>query len=208
MAEFFIPGPAGHIQAMLDDAHTPGENISNTKAQHICAILCHPHPQYGGSMLDGVLQTAVDVLLQHGIDTLRFNFRGVGQSAGMFDQGRGETEDLLAVHDYVQKERAPHATWWFGYSFGAAMIWQALQHSAPQRALLIAPPVGMMAFNPVAKDVPPVAAVAGDADSYVNIEALQALANTDVHIIPGADHFFSGCHDKLTQTIEQLFLNR
>ena len=154
-------------------------------------------------MLDAVLQTAGDVLMQNGIETVRFNFRGVGRSEGAFDEGRGETEDLLAVHAYVQTQYTPDEIWWVGYSFGAAMVWQALQHTAPQQVLLIAPPVGMMAFSALEHLVPPIAAIAGDADSFVKLEALHELRGIDVHVLPGADHFFSGCHDALASVVEQ-----
>ena len=186
-----IPGPAGPLQAQHDSASNPAG---------ITAVLCHPHPQYGGSMYDGVLQTAAEVLLANGVDCLRFNFRGVGGSAGHYDNGEGEAADLLAVADWVRANYPDHLQWWLGYSFGAAMVWRALQTQQPVRAVLIAPPVGMLDFSGTEVDVP-IDAIAGDRDDFVDTSKLNTLPGVTAHIIPGADHFFAGQHAQLAATL-------
>ena len=192
-----IQGPAGILEAQFDTA---------ADAQGTVAVLCHPHPQYGGSMYDGVLQTAAEVLLESGVDCLRFNFRGVGGSAGSFDNGVGEAEDLLAVADWVSDAYEGCPQWWLGYSFGAAMVWRALQSAPsiqPGRAILIAPPVGMLDFSGAPPNLS-IDAVAGDRDDFVDSAKLQALDGVAANIIPGADHFFSGYHAQLAQALRTI----
>ncbi len=186
-----IPGPAGPLQAQHDSAPT---------SRNATAVLCHPHPQYGGSMYDGVLDTAAQVLLAHGVDCVRFNFRGVGGSAGSYDNGNGEAEDVLAVADWVSQEYPQHQQWWLGYSFGAAMVWRALQSKQPARAILIAPPVGMLDFSGTPGDLQ-INAIAGDQDDFVDTAKLAALTGVNSHVLPGADHFFAGQHTQLAGAI-------
>jgi len=84
-----IAGPAGPIEALLEDPQAP--------ANAGFAVVCHPHPLYGGTMTNKVVHTVARSLQEQGMPTVRFNFRGVGRSAGQFDEGRGETADALAV---------------------------------------------------------------------------------------------------------------
>ena len=189
-----IRGPAGQLEAALDIA--PHEKT-------ITAILCHPHPQYGGSMNDAVIATTAGVLLNHGINCLRFNFRGVGSSSGAFDQGQGEQADLAAVFEWVEQEYPRDKIWLAGYSFGASIVWQSLATLAPARALLIAPPVGAMTFAPTAFEGD-VQAIAGDEDNFVDTNAFMTLFGDNGHILDGADHFFSGQHEALAKAIDAL----
>jgi len=188
-----IPGPAGVLQAQFDEA---------AEAAGPVALLCHPHPQYGGSMHDAVLQTCADVLLSQGVHCLRFNFRGVGGSSGRYDNGAGEAEDVLAAAAWLRNHHAEHPQWWLGYSFGAAMVWRALglEQQTPARAVLIAPPVGMLDFSGAHSGLS-IDAIAGDRDDFVDTGRLQQLSGVTAHIIGGADHFFAGSHDQLAQTL-------
>lgn len=199
-----IDSPCGTLESLYDRA---------TDTKPITAVLGHPHPQYGGSMHDAVLQTAADVLLAHGANVLRFNFRGVGSSSGSFDNGIGETEDLLAASTWVKQETPENVLWWLGYSFGAAVVWRALQIKDlpvhhPQRTILIAPPIGVMDFAPAATDAIDPAdirdAIAGDQDDFVDLALLQSWPTVTAHVIPGADHFFANRHDLLADAIGQL----
>lgn len=200
-----IAGPAGALEACLTAPTSPaGAGI---------AVLCHPHPQFGGSMHDAVLQTLETVLLDAGRTCLRFNFRGVGASQGQFDQGVGEQEDvravLAAVHagselaPLLSAEQLENPPLLCGYSFGAAMAWQA-QLSDPRalRALwLVAPPLTAMNL-PKGDPSSMLHLFTGTQDSYCQpidagkwAEALPASAQ--LHVIDGADHFFSGQHKAL-----------
>lgn len=205
----FIDGPQGQLETRLDQAEVAQ---SATRTSSTTAILCHPHPLYGGSMHDQVLDTLAQILLARSINCIRFNFRGVGASAGSHEGGAGEVNDLLAVVDWVQAEFPNDQLWLAGYSFGAHVVWQTLAKSSVandvgrdtakdvSRALLIAPPNAAMAFTPQSTDAQ-VHAFAGDRDDYVQIDQLHALRGVQAHIIAGADHFFTGCHGQLSDCI-------
>lgn len=188
-----IDGPRGPLEARYDPpAGTPAAQ----------AVLCHPHPQYGGSMHDAVLATLADVLIEAGVGVLRFNFRGVGGSAGRYDGGAGEVEDLLAAADWLMAAHPGARLWAGGYSFGAWVTWQALDRGlAPQRAILIAPPVGAMPFPSRPGEVP-TDVVIGSRDDFADPGALDAWSGVNLHRIDGADHFFGGHHEDLARTLK------
>ena len=190
-----VQGPAGALELKLDDPPSPDGRI---------AVLCHPHPQYGGNMDDGVLQCLVDALVGVGIGCLRFNFRGVGRSAGSTGDGAGELDDLCAVIDWLNSTRPARSVWLGGYSFGANIAWRGLARGIDaERLLLLAPPIGTMDFAEL--DSCKVDVFAGDADQYIDHKLLDAfVASTQItlHVLAGADHFFSGQWDVLTTTIE------
>ena len=154
----FVPGPAGRIEAHLAEGDAARASI----------VLCHPHPQYGGSMHDGVLATIAQIAEQRSIVPLRFNFRGVGDSAGSYDRGVGEVDDLLAVLDWLHREHHPGKLLLGGYSFGSHVVWQALDRAgALEHVLLVAPPVGAMNY-PIRDGLEmPVDVIYGDADAFV-----------------------------------------
>jgi alpha/beta superfamily hydrolase len=184
-----IPGPTGALQAEL----------TNSESRHF-AVLCHPHPQYGGNMHDRVLDCLAGALLETGISVLRFNFRGVGTSEGVSSGGAAEANDLLAVAAWLKAEHDPESLWLGGYSFGANMVWRTLSVIEPARVLLIAPPVGLMDFaeQPITMAVD---IFTGDHDDYVDVDKLSSLSGARVHTIVGADHFYLGYHDQLQQRI-------
>ncbi len=188
-------GPAGPLEATLDQA---------VNEKTITAILCHPHPAYGGSMHDAVVNTATQVFLRHGVNCIRFNFRGVGASAGTYGDGVGETEDLLAVVNWQQQEYPRDKLWLCGYSFGANVVWRSLATAAPARAFLIAPPISMMEFAEQDGTDTVINAIAGDRDDFVDQDRIGQWPGVTHHNIPGADHFFSGAHDALGETLEAL----
>src|SRR5438552_13678872 len=107
----FIPGPAGALEAKTT---RPAGEAKGT------AVVCHPHPLYGGTMENKVVHTLARSFDDLALQTVRFNFRGVGASAGVFAQGIGETGDVLAVLNWV-RARVPGNLWLAGFSFGAYM---------------------------------------------------------------------------------------
>ena len=191
-----IPGPAGALEASVEAGG--GERW---------AILCHPHPLYGGSMQDAVLDTAAAVLAEQDIGTVRFNFRGVGGSDGRYDEGLGETDDLVAVSDWLDLEHAPGELWLGGYSFGSSVVWRARGRIAEvRRVLLIAPPVGVMDFGPADDtDAAAVTIVAGTQDSFVDLDTLERWSGGrfDVRTVDGADHFFGGQLHALAEVLRE-----
>ena len=188
-----IDGPRGPLEARYDPpAGTPAAQ----------AVLCHPHPQYGGSMHDAVLATLAEVLIEAGVGVLRFNFRGVGGSAGRYDGGAGEVADLLAAADWLVAAHPGARLWAGGYSFGAWVTWQALDRGlAPHRVLLVAPPVGAMPF-PSRPEQVPTDVVIGSLDDFADPGALDAWSGVTLHRIDGADHFFGGHHHDLARTLK------
>jgi len=188
-----IPSPTGSLEAWLERPAEPNG---------VAAVLCHPHPLYGGSMHDGVLDCLARVLLADGVTCLRFNFRGVGASTGTHDGGRGEVDDLLAAIDWIRTCEHPEQLWLGGYSFGAFVAWESLAHGArPDRVLLVAPPVGRMPFTHRLPGCQ-VDVFAGDRDDFVDQAVLAGWEGVNVHLLAGADHFFMGAWDDLARRIE------
>ena len=194
-----IPGAAGELEAMFTE---PSESTS------LSTVLCHPHPQYGGSMHDAVLASCEAALLAHGSACLRFNFRGVGASAGRYDNGEGELEDVQSAVAWLRTTHPDHTLWVLGYSFGASMVYNSLVNDllfpTPQRAILIAPPVGMMSFDGNLPDGCQLSVVAGTADEFIDQQKLTAWPAADVHLLDGVDHFFGGAHQALTETVRKI----
>jgi len=190
--QFHIPGPAGNLEAVLTEAANPDDG-------HY-AVLCHPHPRFGGSMFDAVLDVAQRALIKNGVSCVRFNFRGVGASDGVHD-GEAEADDVAAVVSWVRAAKSPTSVVLAGYSFGAVMAWTALDRiDTPDRVLLIAPPVGYMDL-PSRSPGCPVDAVAGDADEFVDINALTAWEGVQAHLLSGCSHFFTGQYQELEQRL-------
>ena len=133
---FLIQGPTGVLEALLvqPDSYVAGNPVS---------VVCHPHPLHGGTMANKVVHIIADAFNKLGITTLRFNFRGVGHSAGRYDNGEGEVDDLVAVTDWL-KERYPEAPIWLaGFSFGSYVAALAHEKVSPTKLLLVAPAVNM-----------------------------------------------------------------
>jgi len=167
------------------------------------AVVCHPHPQYGGTMDNTVVLTLCRALTERGLAALRFNFRGVGRSSGGFDNGGGEARDAaaalayLAGIDSVDSERVGLA----GYSFGAVAALAAtaqVRPTTPPKALaLVSPPLQALNRESLAGVDGALLLVAGDADHICPAEGLRALVATltrpvEAEVVPGADHFWIG----------------
>lgn len=207
-----IPGPVGKLEAELSgpgSAIPSGAEPAQLAFQQL-ALLCHPHPRFGGSMHDMVLDVLVRVLAEHGIASLRFNFRGVGASDGVHSNGGGELDDLLAVMDWVASTWPQVTLLLGGYSFGAAIACRAQpalasaagSDQAVRRLLLIAPPAGNFGGpapdGSIATDV-----FVGDNDQFADLGELTAWPGARVHVLEDSDHFFSGGLEELALTIRQ-----
>ena len=195
-----IPSAEGSLEGRLD---------IGARSDGCALLLCHPHPQYGGNMDDGVLETVADALASRAAATLRFNFRGVGASTGRYDGGRGEVDDVETAARYLIELDAARPLWLAGYSFGSAMAWAALRSLAPARVILIAPPIGAMGYPARPTLAARVDVIAGDADDFVDRDALRtwvddAAPQIVLHEVAGADHFFSGRHAELARAAASL----
>ncbi len=189
-----IPGPAGALEARVEAGGSDR-----------WAILCHPHPLYGGSMHDAVLDTVATVLAEQDVGRVRFNFRGVGASGGRYDEGRGEADDLVAVRDWLAAEHPPEELWLGGYSFGSNVVWRARARiPEARRIVLIAPPVGAMDFAaPDDALAAQVTIVAGTEDAFVDLAVLRrwSAGRCEIRTVDGADHFFAGRWDALAEVL-------
>jgi len=170
-------------------------------------VICHPHPEYGGTMDDTIVTTVAATLRAAGIATLRFNFRGVGHSEGRHGGGVAEVDDVRAALDWLA-EHAPGARLALaGYSFGAAMALRAAAvDPRPKRLVAIALPAAMLDVAFLADCRTPTLFVHGDRDQFsppAQFEALLARcpAETQVVRIPGADHFLYAYADRVGESV-------
>lgn len=173
------------------------------------AVVCHPHPMYGGSMYNNVVEALLAAMWQLGYATLRFNFRGVGESEGEHDGGIGEVDDARAALKFLTSQTGVGASdaVMAGYSFGASVAMRAgIDDAAASRIVAVALPIAMIPMASVVTSKPLLLA-SGDRDSYSPIPKLKELAtrlgaNARLEVIAGADHFFGGYENRLTQAIE------
>ena len=182
-----LAGPAGIIELA---AHRP-------EHAEALAIVAHPHPLFGGSMDNKVVTTLARAAYDAGAAAYRFNFRGVGGSAGSHDEGRGETQDLVSLANALTARHAGLPLWLCGFSFGGAVSLAATASLTASAMVLVAPGFARMAYWPeIAADIPPPTQcllIHGSADDVVPLAgSLEwARANeTPVAVIPEADHFF------------------
>ncbi len=177
----FVAGEAGRIETVID---VPGA------APRGVALVAHPHPLYGGSLDNKVAQTLARTFVDLGYVALRPNFRGVGQSEGTHDEGRGETADLLRVAAHAKQAFGELPLVLAGFSFGAAVQTQVARQLPPQRMVLVGVAVGRFADETVPGDT---IVVHGELDETVPLARVLAWAQPQelpVVVIPGADHFF------------------
>lgn len=173
------------------------------------AVVCHPHPLYGGSMFNNVVEAILDAMWQIGCATLRFNFRGVGASEGEFEGGQGEMLDAAAAVKYlvgragVRSDDAILA----GYSFGAvAAIRAGVQLQEVSTIVAVAPPVGVADLSSLAGVGKRIVLIAGDTDAYCPAGMLRKFHSelgtaAMLKFITGTDHFFTGCERDLTSAL-------
>lgn len=171
-------------------------------------MCCHPHPLFGGSLTNKVVHTLARRCSAAGAVAVRFNFRGVGASTGVHDEGRGELEDLRSVVQWAQRQWPELPLWLGGFSFGAWMALQAQADLAPDLLITIAPPVGRWDFSAVRAPQGPWLCVQGDRDELVDAVAVAAWTvaldpNVKLVRLPEAEHFFHGRLHELADAIAQ-----
>ena len=186
----FIDGPAGRLEALLE---TPADMQEPTAI----AVVCHPHPQHQGTMLNKVAHTLARSFVQLGAPALRFNFRGVGRSDGEFANAVGEVEDALAAIDYMQSRWPKAHTWLGGFSFGAQVSLSAVHERDVQWLVSVAPPVERMQLEGFRRPECSWLLVQGGADEVVDPRGVKQWAESlepmpDFEWLPGVGHFFHG----------------
>ena len=193
-----LAGPVGGLEAIVEDpaqAQPPA-----------CAVVCHPHPVGGGTMNNKVVHTLARSFQQLSVPTLRFNFRGVGASAGNFDDGRGETLDALVAIAWARRRWSGLPLWLAGFSFGSLVALQAAAQAEPAALITVAPPVGRWDFSAVVAPDCPWLIVQGTSDELVDAGAVERWARSlspapQLVLLDGVGHFFHGRLHDLKDTV-------
>ena len=196
---FMLSGPAGDIEARV----TPPVAGS---PHHAVAVICHPHPLHDGSLNNKVTATLTRTLSAMGIAVVRFNFRGVGASAGDFAAGIGETEDLLAVIRQTQELYPGRELWLAGFSFGAYIALRAARFVAVDRLITVAPPVNLYDCSDIPSPDCPWLLIQGTADEVVPYKdvlkwATRRYPAPHTVYLEGVGHYFHGALNTLRSII-------
>lgn len=189
-----IEGPAGKIEIAIND---PGENRRGI------ALVAHPHPLYGGTLDNKVVQTLAKAFAAVGYCALRLNFRGVGASDGVFDEGRGELDDFMVLAEYGRNKYGTGGLAIGGFSFGGYVAAAAAEKLVPAHLVLAAPAVGRFPVGAVPANT---LVVHGEEDDVVPLKEVLDWARPQqlpVIVFPGAGHFFHGGLVTLQQLVER-----
>ena len=169
-------------------------------------VVTHPHPLYGGDMDNMVVETICQAYGQCGFTTLRFNFRGAGRSQGRYDEGRGEQNDVRAAVDLLKDDGIQQIDL-AGYSFGAWINALAVSGGLQaQRLVMVSPPVAFIDFAEIGALPDLQLVITGSRDDIAPVERIRQQLprwnpDTDLEIIDGCDHFYSGYSRQLEQTV-------
>jgi uncharacterized protein len=208
-----IEGPAGPLQALIE---TPQTQRGEPLTVPAFAVVCHPHPLFGGTMDNKVVYTLARAFEQLGAPAIRFNFRGVAASAGSYGDGRGESDDALSVIAFG-RQRWPGAPLWLaGFSFGGAVALRIAATAQPQRLVLVAPGITRLEradFDAAraAEPLCPWLIVQGGADEVVPADAVlgwtasrqppPGVPRPVASVLPDAGHFFHGRINELRDAV-------
>ena len=183
-----LKGPQGVLEAILSIPDDASGSV---------AVVCHPHPLYGGTMDNKVVHYTARALMEMGMPVLRFNFRGVGNSAGEFDDAVGEIDDCMTAVAWIQDNYPQERLVLAGFSFGSYIATQAAARADVSALITIAPAVSLYDFNSIGGVNCPWLLIQGDADEVVPPEAVRSWAAQSGSVskviwMPGASHFFHG----------------
>ncbi len=200
-----IPAPHGSLEGLLrtPDAEPP--------TPQLVALVCHPHPQYGGTMHTKVVFRVAAALVDLGFPTLRFNFRGVGRSTGVYDNGRGERDDAVCALDWLAARYPGVPICLGGFSFGAWVGLPVGCDDARVRQLLgVGVPVRLFSIDALAHCEKPKLIVQGQLDEYGPLDAVAPWFERlpppkRLEVVPGADHFFTRQQTALYDAIVAYF---
>ncbi len=203
--EIFIPGPSGRIQAKYYKSKQQGAPV---------ALVLHPHPQYGGTMNNRIVYEAFNCFYKNNFSVIRINFRGVGKSDGIFDNGQGELSDAAAALDWIERENAGYSQCWVsGFSFGALICMQLIMRRPEvNKFVTISPQPNLYDFTflspcPISGTI-----IHGKNDELVETDSIQDLKkrlsmqkNIDVKFetIPSANHFYKNKEKDLSEVIDK-----
>ncbi len=191
-----IDGPAGRLEVAIND---PGEQRRGI------ALIAHPHPLYGGTLDNKVVQTLAKAMVAREYVALRPNFRGAGASEGVYDEGRGEAEDLRAVIHYARARYGDLSLVLAGFSFGAFVQSKIAPELKPQWMVLVGPAVGRFEVASVPANT---LLIHGELDDVVPLKEVFEWARPQqlpVVVFPGAGHFFHGSLMELQRVVVNAF---
>ena len=203
MPEVIFNGPAGRLEGRYSHSKTKNAPL---------ALLLHPSPEHGGTMNNKLTYMMFQAFVERGFSTLRFNFRGVGRSQGVFDRGEGELSDAAAALDWMQdlNKNAPYV-WIGGFSFGAWIGMQLLMRRPEARGFIcVAPPANVQDFAFLAPCPTSGLVLQGSKDDVVPEESVAGLVDRlhqqkgigiDYRVVDGANHFFHGYSDHMVDHI-------
>jgi alpha/beta superfamily hydrolase len=196
----FIDGPAGRLEAILE--------LPAGKKPLGSVVVCHPHPQHGGTMHNKVAHTLARAFVRSGFASLRFNFRGTEKSEGNYDDGNGELDDALAVIAWMRERDPASILWLAGFSFGAAIAVKAAVATEVDGLVSVAPAITRFATGLESQPACPWLIVQGDQDELVDVEETVTWADglepgPELLIIPGGEHFFHGRLHELREAVAE-----
>tara|TARA_B110001454_G_scaffold148771_1_gene138187 strand:- start:455 stop:1111 length:657 start_codon:yes stop_codon:yes gene_type:complete len=208
--EIFIPGPSGRIQAQYYKSEVPESPV---------ALVLHPHPQYGGTMNNRIVYETYKCFLKKKFSVLRINFRGVGKSDGIFDNGQGELSDAAAALDWIEKENPRYSQCWVaGFSFGCLICMQLIMRRPEVSKFIgISPQPNVYDFTFLAPCPISGLMLCGKNDELVSPESIVNLRkklasqkNIDVkfNFIENANHFYKDKEKELTLEINEYIKNK
>ena len=185
----FIDGPAGRLETIVDESRD-GQARGG-------AVICHPHPQHGGTMHNKVAHTLARSFVRLGFTALRFNFRGTEGSEGTYDEGVGELDDALAAVEWLRLNGPGGPLWIAGFSFGAAIAVRAAVATEADGAVAVAPAIYRFARDLDEQPRCPLLVIQGDEDELVDVEETIEWVNSlepgpELLVMEGAEHFFHG----------------
>ncbi len=209
-SKIIIPGPIGSLEAILNRGH---EDALLSSINGL-AIICHPHPQHGGTMDNKVVTTLMRTYRDLGIHVLRFNFRGVGKSEGAFDNAVGELDDLLTIISWANSHLTNSPVMLGGFSFGSSIAARASYQMENLRHLtLVAPPVERYDYDRDGVFQVPACVIQGDQDELVIAQGVYdwvAQLHSPVELIryPQAGHFFHGFLSSLKTDLTEMLVRQ
>jgi hypothetical protein len=217
----YIPGPAGHLEALVDEPTACTGNALGADEQsaqegtdvrpRAAVVLAHPHPLYGGTMHTKVVFHAAKAFCRIGCAVLRFNFRGAGASDGTFDDGPGELADFRHALDFAARRYPGAELWAAGMSFGAwVAVTVGVEDDRVSALLGIAPPLQMYDFSALRHSTKPRFFIQGERDEVCPLKAMrefyaQLPEPKELVVIDTADHLFDGHAGEVGDAIEDLF---
>jgi alpha/beta superfamily hydrolase len=198
--KLFIDGPVGRLESILE--------LSAAQEPPGVVVVCHPHPQHGGTMHNKVAHTLARAFVRAGFASLRFNFRGTEQSEGNFDEGNGELDDALAVVAWMRERYPDSILWLAGFSFGAAIAVKASVATEVDGLVSVAPAISRFATGLESQPTCPWLIVQGDQDELVDVEETVDWVDglepgPELLIIPDGEHFFHGRLHELREAVQE-----